>query len=105
MNLSRKIIVGIAVSAFIIVLVGIAGHAIAHGWKAPKEASERANPVAKNQASLERGKKLYGQYCALCHGDQGRGDGKVAANLNTKPANLAERAAHHSDGDFAWWNR
>ena len=75
---------------------------IAHSWKAPKEASERQNPVPKNQDSIERGKALYRKYCASCHGKNGQGDGPLAKNLTPKPADLVERAAHHSDGDFAW---
>ena len=28
-----------------------------------------------------QGKTLFGQYCATCHGDEGRGDGQNASNL------------------------
>ncbi|MEZ4216056.1 MAG: cytochrome c [Myxococcota bacterium] len=37
-----------------------------------------ANPVAPSLASLERGKVLFGRYCAACHGPQGAGNGPVA---------------------------
>jgi mono/diheme cytochrome c family protein len=74
----------------------------AHDWKAPKEAAERKNPVPKDAAAVERGQLLFEQFCANCHGKSGQGDGPVAAALNPRPANLAERAGHHSDGDFAW---
>jgi cytochrome c oxidase cbb3-type subunit III len=36
-------------------------------------------------ADAEQGKKLYGQYCASCHGQSGKGDGAAAAALNPKP--------------------
>jgi cytochrome c oxidase cbb3-type subunit 3 len=36
-------------------------------------------------ADVEQGKKLYGQFCASCHGQSGKGDGAAAAALNPKP--------------------
>lgn len=74
----------------------------AHDWNAPQEAAQRPNPVPKDAAAIERGQKLFEQYCANCHGKNGQGDGPLAAALNPKPANLATRAGHHTDGDFAW---
>ncbi len=44
---------------------------------------------------VEGGRALYTTYCASCHGTSGRGDGPVAAQLVTKPANLAEFAVHN----------
>lgn len=38
---------------------------------------------------LARGKALFAQRCAVCHGDAGRGDGVTAAALKPPPANLA----------------
>jgi mono/diheme cytochrome c family protein len=75
---------------------------IAHDWNAPEEAAQRPNPVPKDAAAIERGQKLYAQFCANCHGKNGQGDGPLAAALNPKPSNLAARAGHHTDGDFAW---
>jgi len=74
----------------------------AHDWNAPKAAAERQNPVQKDAAAVDRGQKLFEQFCANCHGKSGQGDGPVAAALKPSPSNLAERAGHHSDGDFAW---
>ena len=74
----------------------------AHDWNAPKEAAERQNPVPKDASAIERGQKLFEQFCANCHGKSGQGDGPVAAAMKPSPSNLAERAGHHSDGDFAW---
>ena len=86
----------------VIATIGVPTIIIAHSWKAPKEASERQNPVPKGQDSIERGEVLYRKYCASCHGKSGQGDGPLAHNLKPKPADLVERAAHHSNGDFAW---
>ncbi len=37
-------------------------------------------------ASAERGKTLYKEYCAQCHGFTGKGDGPAASGLEPKPA-------------------
>ncbi|MCB1747823.1 MAG: cytochrome c [Gammaproteobacteria bacterium] len=34
------------------------------------------------------GAALYVEYCAVCHGSEGRGDGPLAGGLTVKPANL-----------------
>lgn len=40
--------------------------------------------------NLERGKSTYGELCAKCHGSAGKGDGKEASTLATKPKDLTE---------------
>lgn len=35
-----------------------------------------------------QGKHLFVQYCATCHGDEGRGDGQNASNLNPPPPDM-----------------
>ncbi|MFQ5712575.1 MAG: c-type cytochrome [Candidatus Scalinduaceae bacterium] len=37
-----------------------------------------------------KGKKLYKQYCSICHGEGGKGDGFNAFNLNPRPADLTK---------------
>jgi len=44
---------------------------------------------------LERGRKLYVQYCASCHGMDAKGTGPVAADLKTAPSNLTTIAQRH----------
>jgi hypothetical protein len=46
-----------------------------------------------DKAAIERGRALFAQHCASCHGKSGRGDGPTAATL--------ARKAHESDGDAA----
>jgi hypothetical protein len=41
------------------VTIGVPTIIIAHSWKASKEASERQNPVPKNQDSIDRGKTFF----------------------------------------------
>ena len=42
-------------------------------------------------ADVEEGKKLYGQICATCHGQSGKGDGPGAAALNPKPRDHTDK--------------
>jgi mono/diheme cytochrome c family protein len=39
-----------------------------------------------------RGKLLYGQHCAICHGDNGDGNGKRASELSPRPRNFTTGA-------------
>ncbi|MEY4166591.1 MAG: hypothetical protein RIR52_415 [Acidobacteriota bacterium] len=48
---------------------------------------------------LARGRKLYNQYCASCHGMDAKGSGPVAASLKTAPSDLTTIAKRH-DGKF-----
>ena len=36
--------------------------------------------------SVERGARIYKEYCAQCHGPEGKGDGPAASGLTPKPA-------------------
>jgi mono/diheme cytochrome c family protein len=73
-----------------------------HHWMAPPEAAGRRNPIPRDAASIARGNELFQANCASCHGKDGRGDGRAAAALDPRPANLKTMARHHPDGDFAW---
>src|SRR5918996_300744 len=48
--------------------------------------------IAVQAADVEEGKKLYGQFCASCHGQSGKGDGPAAAALNPKPRDHTDKA-------------
>jgi mono/diheme cytochrome c family protein len=54
-------------------------------------------PVSKTSAS--NGKQMFVNYCAPCHGVDGRGQGPVAAALKKQPANLA-LLAKNNGGKF-----
>lgn len=36
---------------------------------------ELKSPIKVDEANMENGKKMYGIYCAVCHGDKGDGNG------------------------------
>ena len=46
-----------------------------------EEAATLENPVELTDQVLARGKVLYQQYCATCHGTNGEGDGKAGEVL------------------------
>lgn len=43
------------------------------------------NPIPYSPAIEEEGKTVYGKMCVHCHGESGKGDGKVAAKLPGPP--------------------
>ena len=57
------------------------------------------NPVAATAESAANGGKLYGRYCAACHGKEGRGDGLAGAKLDPKPSNLTDEEWKHGPAD------
>ncbi|MFC1997764.1 c-type cytochrome [Chloroflexota bacterium] len=67
----------------------------------PAEDANVVNPIAANDASLERGEKSYTTSCIDCHGEQGRGDGLAATRLNPKPSDFrADHVKELSDGEL-----
>lgn len=45
------------------------------------------------EASIIRGRVVYQNYCVLCHGKEGRGDGRAARLHTPPPFNLTKSAA------------
>lgn len=56
----------------------------------PEEAAEVRNPIEADEESVELGRRLYADHCAVCHGETGEGDGPTAASLDPAPADLHE---------------
>lgn len=48
----------------------------------------RASQAGADNAYVEKGHKLFRQYCASCHGLDAKGNGPVAASLKMPPADL-----------------
>lgn len=46
------------------------------------------SPVPASSELIEKGKALYLQDCAICHGEKGDGKGLLAESLDTKPRNF-----------------
>ena len=43
------------------------------------------NPILFSEAALTEGQAIYGKFCVHCHGDAGKGDGKVGLKLPGQP--------------------
>ena len=62
------------------------------------------NPFLPDEASLKIGADLFNKNCAVCHGEQGRGNGPAAANLSIKPPDYGNGHLDiHTDGDIFYW--
>jgi len=59
-------------------------------WVIPEEAKARKNPLQPSEAALKSAKVLYGENCANCHGDGGKGDGSEAMRYDPKPADFTD---------------
>jgi len=61
-------------------------------------------PVTPTGESLETGRKLFLQNCAVCHGDKGDGNGPAAGGMATKPANFLnlEHSSMYGPGEKFW---
>ena len=72
-------------------------------WKAPESANALKNPYAGIAAETAKGKTLYLQMCAACHGNTGKGDGAAAVALNPRPADhTSAKVQSESDGALFW---
>jgi cytochrome c oxidase cbb3-type subunit 3 len=106
-----------ALAAAVLALVAVAcggSEEPAPGSKVPVPAP--APPVPEPEAELApvpagslrgdaaAGKVLYGQFCAVCHGASGKGDGPTAATLFPKPRDHTD-AAYMGSVDDAYLYR
>ena len=54
---------------------------------------------SKAEADIERGKQLYRENCAPCHGELGKGDGVGARSLPVRPADHTNGALMNTRTD------
>lgn len=53
--------------------------------------------------TIQSGKKLYTQLCAICHGNEGKGDGMAGMALNPKPANFTTKQFQAQSNGAIYW--
>jgi cytochrome c oxidase cbb3-type subunit III len=91
---------GIDVGVSRLILLGMLG-LLAGGFVAFRMLSKPMSPpppeVARDPV-LSQGRAIYVARCVACHGNDGRGDGPIAANLIGPPVgNLTDREWKHGD--------
>jgi mono/diheme cytochrome c family protein len=59
----------------------------------------QAQRTSGKPASVERGKQIFSEYCAACHGVSAKGNGPAASALKTPPADLTTLASQNK-GQF-----
>lgn len=91
---------------FLMVLLFTTTSNVAFGqtaWVAPSSANSIKNPYKGNANATAAGKTLYKQFCAICHGDKGKGDGLAGMNLKPRPGNFTKDAVQsQTDGAIYW---
>ena len=86
-------------------IAGIGGGQHSHKsqhWESPTYAKETINPTIVNKQSVSKGRAIFMNSCASCHGFKADGNGPLAKVLSPKPSNLRMMSKMHPDGDFAW---
>jgi mono/diheme cytochrome c family protein len=78
-------------------LVVILGSCLVNATPAFAQAKARQTPSLAIESLA--GRDSFQRYCASCHGAAGRGDGPVASELRTRPADLSV-LAQRNDGAF-----
>ena len=59
---------------------------------------ELENPYRASPQTLEEGKELFLTYCAVCHGEQGRGDGPISGKIPPPPSYVSDRLMQFPPG-------
>jgi mono/diheme cytochrome c family protein len=97
--------IGHVLVAAVVFLAPVAARQAGHPKEAHQhpEAMKMQNPVPADAASIAAGKKAFGDLCAACHGDTGKGDGAMAAFTgDPPPSDLTDADWKHggSDGEI-----
>jgi mono/diheme cytochrome c family protein len=73
-------------------------------WRIPAAAKAMPNPFSTNSDAVGAGMMIYMDHCQNCHGENGNGKGKKAAELSIAPADLTDagRMGRQTDGELFW---
>ncbi|MBI4211238.1 MAG: cytochrome c [Deltaproteobacteria bacterium] len=58
------------------------------------------NPLPRTRKTMERGKKMFNTYCAVCHGPRGLGDGSIVPKFPRPPMLSSEKVRAWADGQI-----
>lgn len=96
----RKALLGLGF-ALICIAIGLAAFHRTP-WAVPLAEKDRKNPLTLSEAHLAAAKQIYGDQCANCHGDGGKGDGSDAMMYDPAPSDLTDTAkvSKRSDGEI-----
>lgn len=61
-----------------------------------------SDSLAQEQEVIENGRQLFSQKCAICHGQEGKGDGTLGLQLKKRPADLSQ-VSKRNGGTFPFW--
>lgn len=88
---------------FVFAAVAVLAVLAVEPWNAPGPAAGTPNPVPRTSDGLAKGRQLYADRCADCHGKKGRGDGGGGADLERRPTDLtASPVQTQTDGSLFW---
>lgn len=69
----------------------------------PSSAKAVRNPVLPGARTLAAGRAHFADHCALCHGNDGRGQTRVGRSLYPRPPDMAAPATQQlTDGELFW---
>lgn len=106
-TLDRSLGAGLILAALVGSLLGcerVASRSAASPEPAPAVSdSGWVLPVPEAGYNVREGRVFFRHYCAICHGEEGHGDGFNAYNLDPKPRDLADPAfqTQRSDEELA----
>ena len=71
------------------------------GLSVPADQRNLANPVPGNDANLAEARAHFADHCAICHGNDGRGETEIGQGLYPKAPNMREDDTQKlSDGEI-----
>lgn len=84
-------------------LLVLASSLSAEPWRVPREAEVLRNPIRMTQESLGHGAVIFASRCAVCHGEQGRGDGASSLSLGVQPTDLTTPDVQRQSNGVLFW--
>jgi mono/diheme cytochrome c family protein len=75
----------------LVTMLGLAGL-----LAAAAAAQTKINNVVPKDVSPVNGKAMFMEYCAACHGPEGKGNGPAAPALKKAPADLTQLSTHNN---------